>query len=488
MAPSESGDNGGRPPVAGGDQPTASGRQETYRRGSGKLARRNGTTDGHGYTRIRQNTRELLAEPGDCAAADGTTGDKAHRKPAAYPCASVSICGFGCPIRNDAAVGKPRIAAANGATGDKEHRKPDAYPCASVSILGSSCPICYVAKVGEPRTLLDVLNAAEGQRTACSARRRAFRDLRRTAAARARDDGRIPRGGDRPRRSRGAGAFQRAGCHRRLSGRRLRGHGRAPQSRLQVRGVLFLPGRYAGEDAHGPTGGAEDARRAAQQAGIPVVTPEISDGGSAPEPAPDDVALVLHTSGSTGRPKRVPLRHRNLAASTRAIAQTYALGMDDVSLCLMPLFHVHGLMASTMATLLTGGTVVVPAKFNALTFWRMVRDYGVTWYSAVPTMHQLIVTAQALRRRETALRALVQRRAHAGPDAPHGGIFRGARAGSLRHDGSVAPDGVESAATGAAQSGRGRAGNGRADQHPRRARRGAAARAKPAKFASTGRA
>jgi acyl-CoA synthetase (AMP-forming)/AMP-acid ligase II len=135
-----------------------------------------------------------------------------------------------------------------------------------------------------------------------------------------------------------------------------------------------------------------DARRAAEQAGIPVVTPEISGGGSVPEPGPDDIALVLHTSGSTGRPKRVPLLHRNLVASTRNIAETYALGPGDVSLCLMPLFHVHGLMASTMATLLTGGTVVVPARFNALTFWRMVRDYGVTWYSAVPTMHQLILT------------------------------------------------------------------------------------------------
>jgi len=139
--------------------------------------------------------------------------------------------------------------------------------------------------------------------------------------------------------------------------------------------------------------GAEsgEARRAAEQAGIAVVTPEIAGGGSAPEAEPDDIALVLHTSGSTGRPKRVPLRHRNLAASTRTIAETYELGPADVSLCLMPLFHVHGLMASTMATLLTGGTVVVPARFNALTFWRIVRDYGVTWYSAVPTMHQLIL-------------------------------------------------------------------------------------------------
>ncbi len=141
-----------------------------------------------------------------------------------------------------------------------------------------------------------------------------------------------------------------------------------------------------------PREGADDARRAAEQAGIPVVTPEISADDAAPTPDPDDIALVLHTSGSTGRPKRVPLRHRNLVASTRAIADTYALSANDVSLCLMPLFHVHGLMASTMATLLTGGTVVVPAKFNALTFWRMVRDYGVTWYSAVPTMHQLILT------------------------------------------------------------------------------------------------
>lgn len=136
--------------------------------------------------------------------------------------------------------------------------------------------------------------------------------------------------------------------------------------------------------------GAE-ARRAAEAAGIPVVAPEIH-GAGAPQAAPDDVALVLHTSGSTGRPKRVPLRHRNLAASARNIAETYALGPEDVSLCLMPLFHVHGLMASTMATLLTGGTVVVPARFNPLAFWRTVRDYGVTWYSAVPTIHQLVLT------------------------------------------------------------------------------------------------
>src|SRR4029077_16585650 len=56
-----------------------------------------------------------------------------------------------------------------------------------------------------------------------------------------------------------------------------------------------------------------------------------------------------------------------------------------------PLFHVHGLVASTLATLSTGGTVVVPSKFNPLSFWRVAREHGVTWYSAVPTMHQLLL-------------------------------------------------------------------------------------------------
>ncbi|HXM45147.1 MAG TPA: acyl--CoA ligase [Bryobacteraceae bacterium] len=248
----------------------------------------------------------------------------------------------------------------------------------------------------EPRTLLDVLDAADGQWTAVT--------LPDTGSSVTYDELR--------RRVRGmAGALYAAGVQR---GDRV---AMALPNGLDAI-VSFLAAAAAGTAAPLNPGykfeefcfyladtrakllmvprpdGAEgaEARRAAEQAGIPVVTPEISDGVRTPDPGPDDTALVLHTSGSTGRPKRVPLLHRNLVASVRNIAETYALGPADVSLCLMPLFHVHGLMASTMATLLTGGTVVVPSRFNALTFWRMVRDYGVTWYSAAPTMHQLILT------------------------------------------------------------------------------------------------
>ena len=101
---------------------------------------------------------------------------------------------------------------------------------------------------------------------------------------------------------------------------------------------------------------------------------------------------MLHTSGTTSRPKRVPLTHRNLTTSLRNVAATYDLTPDDVSLCVMPLFHVHGLVASTLSTLQTGGTVVAPPRFNPLNFWPVVKEHNVTWFSAVPTMHQALLS------------------------------------------------------------------------------------------------
>jgi acyl-CoA synthetase (AMP-forming)/AMP-acid ligase II len=157
-----------------------------------------------------------------------------------------------------------------------------------------------------------------------------------------------------------------------------------------------------------PPDGADDARRAAGDH-IPILTVDIDPSGvvsvsnapkgkTAARPSVDDVALILHTSGSTGRPKRVPLTHANLSVSAQNVARGYALAPDDVSLCVMPLFHVHGLVASTLATLATGGTVVVPGKFNPLSFWRVAKDHGATWYSAVPTIHQILVARRGAER------------------------------------------------------------------------------------------
>ncbi len=153
-----------------------------------------------------------------------------------------------------------------------------------------------------------------------------------------------------------------------------------------------------------PPGQGEAARRA-MPAGVALIECSIEAGGrlalesqvardgsrSTSTPQGDDVALVLHTSGTTSRPKLVPLRQRNLFYSAQNIARTYALSPADVALCVMPLFHIHGLMASTMATFASGGTVVVPPKFDPMAFWPVVKEHGATWYSAVPTMHQLLL-------------------------------------------------------------------------------------------------
>ena len=105
----------------------------------------------------------------------------------------------------------------------------------------------------------------------------------------------------------------------------------------------------------------------------------------------DDVALVLHTSGTTGRPKAVPLTHRNLTKTMENVQATYELTSRDRTMLVMPLFHVHGLLAGFLAPLRSGGSVVVPAKFSASSFWKDFVEHNANWYTAVPTIHQILL-------------------------------------------------------------------------------------------------
>lgn len=165
-----------------------------------------------------------------------------------------------------------------------------------------------------------------------------------------------------------------------------------------------------------PPGDFQAAREALPEGGM-VIEASFGEGGTLhlesvshtassrhalSEPGNDDVALVLHTSGTTSRPKIVPLRHRNLAASVSNIIPSYGLTEDDISLCLMPLFHVHGLVASSLSTFGSGGTVVVPHRFSPFEFWGLLDEHRPTWYSAVPTIHQLIVSRAGQSKRATA--------------------------------------------------------------------------------------
>jgi acyl-CoA synthetase (AMP-forming)/AMP-acid ligase II len=113
-----------------------------------------------------------------------------------------------------------------------------------------------------------------------------------------------------------------------------------------------------------------------------------ASGGPA---ASGDIALILHTSGTTSRPKIVPLSHENVCASASNVQSSLALGPRDIGLNIMPLFHIHGLIAGLLAPLSVGGSIFCTPGFNALKFFAWMREAKPSWYTAVPTMHQAIV-------------------------------------------------------------------------------------------------
>jgi acyl-CoA synthetase (AMP-forming)/AMP-acid ligase II len=158
------------------------------------------------------------------------------------------------------------------------------------------------------------------------------------------------------------------------------------------------------------------ARSAARKRGLAVVELVPIEDGPAGQftllaepigPAPsqvglaqtNDIALVLHTSGTTSRPKIVPLSHDNISASAGNIAASTDLKPEDRCLNIMPLFHIHGLIAAVSSSLSAGASIFCTPGFNALKYYSWLAEANATWCTAVPTMHQAVL-ARAERNRE----------------------------------------------------------------------------------------
>ncbi|TDJ65259.1 MAG: AMP-dependent synthetase [Proteobacteria bacterium] len=170
-------------------------------------------------------------------------------------------------------------------------------------------------------------------------------------------------------------------------------------------------------------GEATPARDVATRRGIPIIeldrtvdapagTFDLDFGGIATRPLAkiprdEDIALVLHTSGTTSRPKIVPLSQRNLCASAHNVSHTLALLPDDRCLNIMPLFHIHGLIAAVLSSLYAGACVSCTTGFNAMKFFAWMAAEQPTWFSAVPTMHQAIL-ARAQRNQTILARSRVR--------------------------------------------------------------------------------
>ncbi|MDR2051708.1 MAG: AMP-binding protein [Deltaproteobacteria bacterium] len=113
--------------------------------------------------------------------------------------------------------------------------------------------------------------------------------------------------------------------------------------------------------------------------------------GASPQGWQEDTALLLYTSGSTGKPKGVPLTHSNLLAECRNIRAAHRLRREDTALCLLPLYHINGLVVTLLTPLLAGLKVVMPPRFSASRFWTWVREHRVSWFSAVPAIYAILL-------------------------------------------------------------------------------------------------
>ncbi len=166
---------------------------------------------------------------------------------------------------------------------------------------------------------------------------------------------------------------------------------------LGAKALVTRPGSAAEAHAAAPAGtlrlsleGTAGDLDLAPDAAAPAA-PAASAAPAAPA-APADVALVLHTSGTTSRPKLVPLRQRNLTASARNIARSLSLSDSDRCLNVMPLFHIHGLVGGLLAPLGARGSVACAPRFDPFKFFQWLDELAPTWYTAVPTMHQLLLS------------------------------------------------------------------------------------------------
>ena len=108
---------------------------------------------------------------------------------------------------------------------------------------------------------------------------------------------------------------------------------------------------------------------------------------STPKTLLSDVpAVLIYTSGTTGVPKGVLLSHKNVLAGGKNTALAHEINKDDVSFCVLPLYHINAEMVSIASALVSNSCVVIVSKFSVTNFWNIIDKYNCTWFSVVPTI------------------------------------------------------------------------------------------------------
>jgi len=143
--------------------------------------------------------------------------------------------------------------------------------------------------------------------------------------------------------------------------------------------------------------------------------PEIARRGT------DDTAVILYTSGTTGKPKGAELTHANLVRNARTSLELFGLGVDDVVIGALPLFHSFGQTCSLNAVLSTGAQLSMIARFEPGVVLQTVERDRATVFMGVPTMYTALLHHPGLRDADTSsLRLSVSGGAALPVDVLHG--------------------------------------------------------------------
>ncbi len=109
----------------------------------------------------------------------------------------------------------------------------------------------------------------------------------------------------------------------------------------------------------------------------------------------NDTALMLHTSGSLSKPKIVMLTNKNLSACSKSIIRSLEIKATDKTLISLPLFLASANTSQLLTHMYIGATIIImDAIFTARYFFRLVEKHGITNFTGVPYMMNLILESE----------------------------------------------------------------------------------------------
>lgn len=135
------------------------------------------------------------------------------------------------------------------------------------------------------------------------------------------------------------------------------------------------------------------------------------EGLRLPEPVPavdTDLAILMFTSGTTGRPKGVQLTHGNVWWNSVNVDSLVDTRRGDTNLAVAPLFHIGGLNALSIRSMLRGGRTLIRRTFDPGQTLRDIEEYAVAQAFLVPAMLSAMHSSDEFERRDiSSLRALI---------------------------------------------------------------------------------